>query len=109
VPLAPPGEEFCIVDFYGPDGHWSDSMLHPGCADHVTPDLHAVAARLARRSCAAIVLRHFHPSGLAAPSMADIAATRAFARFVQLLDARLHDHVIEAGGARYSFRDAGLL
>jgi DNA repair protein RadC len=102
-------EEYCIIDFYGPDGCWIDSMRHSGGADHVAPDLQAIAARLASRPCAAIVLRHFHPSGFAFPSMADIGATRAFARFVQLLGARLHDHIIETGGRQFSFRDAGLL
>jgi DNA repair protein RadC len=108
LPLAGAAREYCVIDFYGPDGHWLDSLRHDGCADHVAPDLHDVAARLAARPCAAIVLRHYHPSGRALPSAADIAATRAFARFVQLLGARLHDHLILADGGCFSFRAAGL-
>jgi DNA repair protein RadC len=64
------------------------------------------ALRLRSRS---IVVAHNHPSGNAAPSASDEAATRALATAAAGVDIRLHDHLIFAGGECRSFRSLGLL
>lgn len=58
---------------------------------------------------AGLVLAHNHPSGDPRPSRADIDATRRVAEALALLQIRLHDHLIFAGGQCRSFRELGLL
>ena len=69
----------------------------------------AIVAEALRLGSAAIVLAHNHPSGVAAPSEDDLAATRRLAQVVEPLGIRLHDHLIFAGGGCLSMRGLGLL
>lgn len=52
-----------------------------------------------------VVLAHNHPRGLAIPSSADILVTRTLANGLALLDIRLVDHIVVAGGESSSIRD----
>jgi DNA repair protein RadC len=61
------------------------------------------------RNAAALVLAHPHPSGAAEPSQADELITRRLKEALALVDVRLLDHVIVAGGDAVSFCDRGLL
>ena len=101
--------EYCILDLYDAQGRWLDSLVHVGTRDVVALDLRRLAGRATALPCRAIVARHAHPSGNARPSAADIATTRLLASFAAQLGLVLHDHVIEARAARFSFRAAGLL
>lgn len=58
---------------------------------------------------AQIVMAHNHPSGIARPSDADLAATRESARFLALLGVTLSDHMIFTADGHFSFWRAGLL
>jgi DNA repair protein RadC len=60
---------------------------------------------------AAIILLHNHPSGDATPSSEDIRLTKQLVRAAELLDLRIHDHVVIANGrADYvSMHEAGLM
>jgi len=58
---------------------------------------------------AQIVMAHNHPSGIARPSDADLAATRESARFLTLLGVTLSDHMIFTADGHFSFWRAGLL
>ncbi len=60
------------------------------------------------RNAAALVLAHPHPSG-ADPSPADELITRRLKDALALVDVRLLDHIIVAGGDAISFADRGLL
>lgn len=61
------------------------------------------------RNAAALVLAHPHPSGAADPSHADELITRRLKEALALVDVRLLDHIIVAGGDAISFADRGLL
>lgn len=68
-----------------------------------------VARRALERNAAAVILAHNHPSGLAEPSQADRLLTDALRRALQCLDIPVLDHLIVAGGRRFSFAENGLL
>jgi DNA repair protein RadC len=61
------------------------------------------------RNAAAMILAHNHPSGVAEPSHADEALTRALRQALALVDVRVLDHFVIAGNAAISFAERGLL
>jgi len=58
---------------------------------------------------AALVLAHPHPSGVPEPSQADELITRRLRDALALVDIRILDHIIVAGGEALSLAEAGLL
>jgi DNA repair protein RadC len=68
-----------------------------------------IARRALEHNAAAVIVAHNHPSGLAEPSQADRLLTDALRRALQCLDIPVLDHLIVAGGRRYSFAENGLL
>ena len=61
-------------------------------------------------NAAGAILAHNHPSGVAEPSRADEALTQALKQALALVDVKLLDHFIVAGGAEpLSFAERGLL
>lgn len=69
----------------------------------------AVFRRAIELGATQLVLAHNHPSGVAAPSPFDIASTRRLVRDGGHLGIGLRDHLIVAGRAVFSMRQAGLL
>lgn len=68
------------------------------------------AAEIAlRRRAVYVVLAHNHPSGLAIPSMTDLATTEQFIHALAPLSIRLADHIIVADDDFVSMRDSGHL
>lgn len=61
------------------------------------------------RNAAALVLAHPHPSGSAEPSQADELITRRLKEALALVDIRVLDHIIVAGGETVSLAERGLL
>jgi DNA repair protein RadC len=61
------------------------------------------------RNAAAVVLAHPHPSGVLEPSQADELITRRLRDALALVDIRVLDHVIIAGGDAYSLAECGRL
>ncbi len=61
------------------------------------------------RNVASVLMAHNHPSGLAWPSEADIACTRAAALFLHPLGIDLADHLIFVQSGHFSFRNACLM
>jgi DNA repair protein RadC len=57
--------------------------------------------------CAAVILAHNHPSGIAQASIADKNITQKLARSLQLIDVKVLDHMIIAGHQCYSFAEHG--
>ncbi len=51
----------------------------------------------------------YHPSGVAEPSPADELITRRLKDALQLVDIRVLDHLVVAGGGMISFAERGLL
>ena len=50
------------------------------------------------RGAASVIVVHNHPSGDPTPSKEDLQLTRQLAKAAELLDLRLHDHVIIGNG-----------
>ncbi|MFW2831479.1 JAB domain-containing protein [Sphingomonas sp. ID0503] len=69
----------------------------------------AIVEEAFRLRSRAIILAHNHPSGDPTPSRADHAGTRHLRDVLSAVEITLLDHVIFAGGNRYSFRAKGLL
>ena len=68
-----------------------------------------VARRALERNAAAVILAHNHPSGVAEPSRADEALTRALREALALVDVRVLDHMVVGAAGAVSFAERGLL
>ena len=60
-------------------------------------------------NCAAVILAHNHPSGIAEPSQADELITRRMREALALVDIRVLDHIIVAGPQAISLAERGIL
>ncbi len=58
---------------------------------------------------AAIILLHNHPSGNSQPSQEDIQITKQLVQASKVVEITIHDHIIIAGNAYFSFAENGLL
>jgi len=83
--------------------------LFRGTIDKASVHPREVVKLALARNAAALVLAHPHPSGTAEPSQADEFITRRLKEALALVDIRLLDHVIVAGGEAISLADRGLL
>jgi DNA repair protein RadC len=69
-----------------------------------------VVKRALTHNAASVVFAHNHPSGVAEPSQADEALTRALSQALALIEVKVLDHFIVAGQAPpLSFAERGLL
>ena len=68
-----------------------------------------VVKRALAHNAAAIILAHNHPSGVAEPSQADQLLTTALKQALGLVDVRVLDHFVVAGGQTLSFAEKGLI
>ncbi|MDP9107957.1 MAG: DNA repair protein RadC [Pseudomonadota bacterium] len=60
-----------------------------------------------QHNAAALLLAHNHPSGAPQPSAADLALTQTLVQALGLVDIRVLDHFVVAGGQVYSFAEHG--
>lgn len=60
-------------------------------------------------NAAAVIFAHNHPSGVAEPSRADELLTNRLKEALQLIEVRVLDHIVVAGGGTVSFAERGLL
>ena len=68
-----------------------------------------VVKRSLVNNAAAVIFAHNHPSGLAEPSHADELLTQSLKQALALVDVRVLDHFVVAGGGVMSFAERGLL
>jgi DNA repair protein RadC len=61
------------------------------------------------KNAAAVILAHPHPSGVAEPSQADELITSRLRDALGLVDIRILDHLIVAGGSVTSMAERGLI
>jgi DNA repair protein RadC len=61
------------------------------------------------RNAAAVIFAHNHPSGVAEPSHADQVLTQSLKQALALVDIKVLDHFIVAGGSALSFAERGLI
>jgi DNA repair protein RadC len=62
-----------------------------------------------QRNCAAVIIAHNHPSGVAEPSQADELITQRIKEALALVDIRLLDHIIVGDGLSVSLAERGLV
>ncbi|CAD7379410.1 RadC family protein [Xanthomonas arboricola] len=62
-----------------------------------------------RHNAAAVIISHNHPSGNPEPSGADNVLTKRLKEALALVDVRMLDHIIVAGGSTTSFAECGLI
>lgn len=62
-----------------------------------------------QHNCAAVILAHNHPSGLAEPSHADQCLTTSLKQALAVVDVKVLDHFIIAGDSALSFAEKGLI
>ena len=60
-------------------------------------------------NAAAVILAHNHPSGVPEPSQADERITKRLKTALELIDARVLDHIIVGGDKTVSLASRGLL
>jgi DNA repair protein RadC len=68
-----------------------------------------VVKRALHHNAAAVIFAHNHPSGVAEPSQSDQLLTDALKQSLQLVDVRVLDHFIVAGGGCLSFAEKGMV
>jgi DNA repair protein RadC len=68
-----------------------------------------VMRRCLHHEAAALIIAHNHPSGSVEPSRADELMTKTLGTALALMDVRVLDHIIVAGGRSLSFAQRGLL
>jgi DNA repair protein RadC len=83
--------------------------LFRGTLDGASVHPREVVREALKRNAAAVIFAHPHPSGVAEPSRADELITRRLKDALQLIDIRVLDHLIVAGGEVLSFAERGLL
>jgi len=87
----------------------SDEVQQHGTVDH-TPAYPREIIKLALNlGASAIIMVHNHPSDDPTPSRADIQLTNTVFEAAKTMGIALHDHVIIAKSAHYSFRAEGLI
>jgi DNA repair protein RadC len=83
--------------------------LFRGTIDGASVHPREVVKEALTRNAAAVIFCHPHPSGIAEPSQADEIITRRLVDALQLVDIRVLDHLIVAGGEVVSFAERGLI
>jgi len=66
-----------------------------------------VVRKALQHNCAALVVAHNHPSGVAEPSAADRELTERLRQALALVEIRLLDHVVVGADTRVSFAERG--
>jgi DNA repair protein RadC len=80
-----------------------------GTIDGASVHPREVVKEALRQNAASLILAHPHPSGVAEPSQADELITNRLKEALSLVDIRILDHIIVAGGDTRSMAEMGLL
>lgn len=80
-------------------GTLSETAVHP----------REVVRRCLELGAAAVILTHNHPSGNTTPSRSDEQITSRLKTALELVEVRVLDHVITAGGNALSMAETGLM
>lgn len=83
--------------------------LFTGTINHTQVHPREVVKAGLRHNCAAVIVAHCHPSGLAEPSNADRQVTTRIQQALGLVDIRLLDHLVVGGMEIVSFAERGWL
>jgi DNA repair protein RadC len=83
--------------------------LFRGTIDGASVHPREIVKRALHWNCAATIVAHNHPSGIAEPSQADELITQRIKEALALVDIRLLDHIIIGDGACVSLAERGIL
>ena len=83
--------------------------LFTGTINHTQVHPREVVKAGLKHNCAAVIVAHCHPSGLAEPSNADRQVTTRIQQALELVDIRLLDHLVVGGMEIVSFAERGWL
>ncbi|MGR7330292.1 RadC family protein [Klebsiella aerogenes] len=81
--------------------------LFTGTINHTQVHPREVVKTGLKYNCAAVIVAHCHPSGLAEPSKADRQITTRIQQALDLVDIRLLDHLVVGGMEIVSFSERG--
>ena len=84
-------------------------QLFRGTIDGASVYPREVVKQALQWNCAAVIIAHNHPSGVAEPSLADERITLRVRDALALVDIRLLDHIIVGDGASVSLAERGLI
>jgi DNA repair protein RadC len=102
-------EVFAVLFFDAQNGLIATELLFQGTlAQAAVYPRELVKAALAYNA-AAVIVAHNHPSGNPEPSRADEHLTQSLRAALGLVDVRVLDHVVMAGGRAVSFAQRGML
>lgn len=87
----------------------ADEVQNRGTVDHAPVYPREIARRALELSAGAVILVHNHPSGDPKPSAQDIAITREIIRALDIIQVRVHDHLIVGRDGVASFKSLGLI
>jgi DNA repair protein RadC len=102
-------EIFCVIYLTKRHQFIACQDLFRGTIDGASVYPREVLKEALKHNAAAVILAHNHPSGIADPSQADIEITKQLKKALALVDIRILDHIIVAGGDTVSFAERGLL
>lgn len=77
-----------------------------GSVNYTDMNMRKIAGAAINSNSSSIIIAHNHPSGVAAPSAADIDSTRTLILTLKKLDIRVSDHIIVAGKEYFSMADS---
>ena len=77
-----------------------------GSPDIAVADTKAMVETIVRFNAKNVILTHNHPNGFAAPSAADIKATKALKTVLDVLEINFADHIIFADGDTFSMAES---
>jgi DNA repair protein RadC len=83
--------------------------LFRGTIDGASVHPREIVKRALQCNCAAVIVAHNHPSGIAEPSQADELITQRVKEALALVDIRLLDHIIVGDGTNVSLAERGLI
>ena len=86
-----------------------DEIHQTGTINHTPVYPCQVCVRALELGASALVVLHNHPSNDPTPSRADVEMTARLRDALKTIDVDLHDHIVVAPGAAFSFREKGLL
>ncbi len=99
-------EHIFLLSFDGSGQLNNTVKLSEGGVKQIRMDNRRVMEAALRSDASYVVLAHNHPGGVAAPSAADVSATRTAANLLASVDIHLENHLIVAGDDCFSMADS---
>jgi len=102
-----PHETFVVLHLDAQNRLINCEELFRGTLTHTSVYPREVVKAALACNAAGVILAHNHPSGNPAPSHADRLMTQALQTALAVVEVRILDHVVVAGGKTYSFAEHG--